>query len=68
MVEEEQSAVLMEGYTVDLLEMRGTFKCANTPALEDLFIIDTSSVMLADKERTSYHSVAAKAYYILLSA
>jgi hypothetical protein len=63
-----QVLVNMEGYTVDLLEMRRPTKGAVTPATEGLFEVDELSPLLPDIQRALFHSVTAKAYYLSLRA
>jgi hypothetical protein len=58
--------VSMEGYTIDLLDMRQPKRGAATPALEDLFIVDQSSALLSPATSELFHSVVCKAYYMAL--
>jgi hypothetical protein len=63
---EGECSVTMQGYTVDLLEIRHPKRGAPTPAHEDLFIVDESSSLLPTRLSSLFHSAAAKAYYLAL--
>ncbi len=56
--------ITMKNYVDELLKFSGVEGKSKTPALENLFTIDNSSILLQKEERDFFHSVVAKLMYL----
>jgi hypothetical protein len=54
----------MKGYIDDIITRYNVKKRCNTPALDNLFTIDSSSPLLSDERRELYHSCVMTLYYL----
>jgi hypothetical protein len=59
-----QVAISMEGYVVDCLRMARSLGRATTPATLHLFEVDEDSPKLSSEDKTFFHSLVAKIYYL----
>ena len=60
----DEVKIKMPGYTKDILNEAAVEGSVNTPATNDLFMIDKKAVLLEKKDREPFHSFVAKLLYL----